>query len=59
MSQLRHYYGLNHLQFITTITYRRARLFDSIRLKQNFALIADIKKAYVCAPASLPSRART
>jgi REP-associated tyrosine transposase len=31
----RHYYGLNHLHFITASTYRRARLFDSDRLRRQ------------------------
>jgi hypothetical protein len=26
---LKHYYGLNHLHYLTTRTYRRARRFDS------------------------------
>ena len=29
---LKHYYGLNHLHYLTTSTYHRARLFDSERL---------------------------
>jgi len=29
VSKLKHYYGLNHLHYLTTSTYRRARLFDS------------------------------
>lgn len=33
----RRYYGLNDLHFITASTYRRARLFDSKRFRQNFA----------------------
>lgn len=36
MSRPLHYYGLNHLHFLTTSTYRRARLFDSQRFKQYF-----------------------
>jgi putative transposase len=32
----RHYYGLNHLHFLTTSTYRRARVFDSERFKRHF-----------------------
>jgi hypothetical protein len=30
----RHFYGLNQLHYITTSTYRRARLFDSQRFKR-------------------------
>ena len=36
MSRARHYYGLNHLHFLTTSTYRRARLFDSLKFRQQF-----------------------
>jgi hypothetical protein len=30
--KLKHYYGLNHLHYLATRTYRRARRFDSERL---------------------------
>ena len=36
MPRQRHYYGLNHLHFITASTYRRARLFDSARFRRHF-----------------------
>lgn len=36
MPRQRHYYGLNHLHFITSSTYRRARLFDSERFRTCF-----------------------
>ena len=36
MARQRHYYGLNHLHFVTTSTYRRARLFDSPQFRQYF-----------------------
>jgi len=40
----RHYYGLNHLHFLTTSTYRRARLFDSERFKQRFiATLSELR----------------
>ena len=29
MLNLQHYYGLNHLHYVTKSTYRRARLYDS------------------------------
>ena len=29
MTRLLHFYGLNHLHYLTTSTYRRGRLFDS------------------------------
>jgi putative transposase len=31
-----HYYGLNHLHFVTASTYRRTRLFDSERFCRHF-----------------------
>jgi putative transposase len=34
--QDRHLCGLNHLHYITTSTYRRARVFDSERFKRRF-----------------------
>ena len=36
MPRQRHYYGLNHLHFITASTYRRAKLFDSERFRRHF-----------------------
>jgi putative transposase len=30
-----HFYGLNHLHYLTTSTYRRARLFDAESLKRH------------------------
>ena len=36
MPRQRHYYGLNHLHFITASTYRRARLFDSDRFRSHY-----------------------
>ena len=36
MSRPRHYYGLNHLHYLTASTYRRARLFDSERFRRHF-----------------------
>jgi putative transposase len=32
----RHYYGLNHLHYLTASTYRRVRLFDSERFRRHF-----------------------
>ena len=44
MSQLHRYYGGNHLHYLTTSTYRRARIFDSERLKRRFiATLADLR----------------
>ena len=36
MPRQRHYYGLNHLHFITASTYRRARRFDCDRFRRQF-----------------------
>ena len=36
MPRQRHYYGLNHVHFLTASTYRRARLFDSDRFRRHF-----------------------
>jgi len=41
VSALKHYYGLNHLHYVTTSTYRRARLFDSERFKRRFVSALD------------------
>jgi hypothetical protein len=61
MPPQRHYYGLNHLHFITASTYRRARLFDSDRFRRQFAGGAYMACCAMCAglwatiPACLPS----
>ena len=36
MRRQRHYYGLNHVHFLTASTYRRARIFDCDRFKLHF-----------------------
>ncbi len=36
MPRPRHYYGLNHLHYLTASTYRCARIFDSDRFKRHF-----------------------
>jgi len=36
VSQFKRYYGENHLHFLTTSTYRRARVFDTERFKLEF-----------------------
>lgn len=36
MSRQRHYYGLSHLHYLTSSTYRRAPLFDSPRFRRHF-----------------------
>ena len=48
MSRLRRYYGLNQLHFIIASTYRRARLFDSIRFKRNFVETLDTVHSALC-----------
>jgi REP-associated tyrosine transposase len=37
----KHYYGLNHLHFLTRGTYRRPRLFDSERFKRHWIKTLD------------------
>jgi putative transposase len=41
VSRQRHYYGLNHLHYLTASTYRRARLFDSARFRKHFIQTLD------------------
>lgn len=36
MPGLRHFYGQNHLHYLTANTYRKARIFDSDRYKRKF-----------------------
>ncbi len=36
MFRQQHYYGYNHLHFLTANTYCRARLFDSDRFRRRF-----------------------
>jgi len=36
VSELKRYHGLNHLHYLTTGTYRRARLFDSEQFKKQW-----------------------
>ena len=44
MPRQQHYYGLNHLHFLTASTYRRARVFDSERFKRQFiATLAHLR----------------
>src|SRR5216684_6168685 len=59
----RHYYGLNHLHFITASTYRRARLFDSDRFRRQFvATLTELRAelsfkiiGYVLPPEHFPA----
>jgi hypothetical protein len=40
-----HYYGLNHLHYLTANTYRRARIFDSDRFKRKFVkTLGDLRE---------------
>lgn len=41
MPRQTHYYGLNHLHFITASTYHRARVFDSCRFRRFFVAALD------------------
>ena len=44
MARQRHFYGLNHLHYLTTSAYHRPRLFDSERLKRNFiTVLGDLR----------------
>ena len=36
MPRQHHYYGLNHRHFVTSSTYRRARLFDCDGFRRHF-----------------------
>ncbi len=36
MLGLKHFYGLNHLHYLTANTYRKACIFDSDRFKRKF-----------------------
>jgi hypothetical protein len=40
-----HYYGLNHLHYLTANIYRRARIFDSGRFKLKFIRSLDDLRA--------------
>jgi hypothetical protein len=53
-----HHYGLNHLHFLTTSPYRRARLFDSERFKQNFiSTLAELRSEQLAQTSLLRSAA--
>ena len=39
-----HYYGLNHLHYLTASTYRRARIFDSRVAHTLSSMYAPISK---------------
>jgi len=45
VSRQHHCYGASHLHYITTSTYRRARLFDSERFKLKFTTTFDELRA--------------
>jgi REP element-mobilizing transposase RayT len=41
----RHYYGLNHLHYLTRSTYRRVRLFDSERFRNQWVVtLEDLRR---------------
>jgi REP element-mobilizing transposase RayT len=43
--EFEHYYGLNHLHYLTSSTHRRARLFDSERFKNEWVLTSgDLRR---------------
>jgi REP element-mobilizing transposase RayT len=41
MPRLKHFYGENHLHYLTANTYRKARIFDSDRYKRKFVQTLD------------------
>lgn len=42
---LKHYYGLNHLRYVTTSADRRARLLDSERFRNQWAArLAELRQ---------------
>lgn len=45
MPAQRHHHAGNHLHFLTASTYRRARLFDSARFRQNFVRTLEEMRA--------------
>ena len=45
MPRQQHYYGLNHLHYLTANIYRRARIFDSDRFKPKFIRTLDDVRA--------------
>ena len=45
MQREQHYYGLNHLHYLTASLYRRARIFDSDRFKLKFIRTLDDLRA--------------
>jgi REP element-mobilizing transposase RayT len=43
--KLQHYYGLNHLHYLTNSTYRRARLYDSERFRNQWVVtLGDLRR---------------
>jgi hypothetical protein len=43
--KLQHYYGLNHLHYLTNSTYRRAHLYDSERFRNQWAVtLGDLRR---------------
>jgi hypothetical protein len=41
MPRLEHFYGQNHLHYLTVNAYRKARIFDSDRYKRKFVQTLD------------------
>jgi REP element-mobilizing transposase RayT len=41
MPRLKHFYGRNHLHYLTANTYRKARIFESDRYKRKLAQTLD------------------
>jgi hypothetical protein len=47
MPRLKHFYGRNHLHYLTANTYRKARIFDSHRYKRKLVQTLDDLAAQV------------
>jgi putative transposase len=45
VSNPKHYYGFNHLHYLTKNTYRRARLYDSVRFRDHWvATLGELRQ---------------
>jgi hypothetical protein len=57
MSRQHHYYGANHLHYLTKSIYRRVRVFDSDRFRLNFTGTLDHVRAELGFKAQQPREA--
>jgi len=44
VSKLTHYYGFNHLHYLTVSAYRRACIFDSERFKRHLTKAVKVAR---------------